>query len=219
MIVFQLMKKIYYFILTIFRIIKYLLSNTKRYSNILLLILIYKPKSIVEIGVYKGKRSKEMIQAAKIFNNDIDYFGFDLFEFFNKSILKKELSKIPNSKKNIYKILSGIAKIKLYSGFTNKTLPLIKNKKIDFIFIDGGHSVNTIKSDWKNCKNLMRKNSICVFDDYYINDKKIIKKFGSNKIIKNISSKKYTKKICMLTDNFIHLGNNLKIKMYYVKKK
>ena len=40
-----------------------------------------------------------MIQAARIFNKNIEYFGFDLFEMINSNIQKKELSKIPNSKK------------------------------------------------------------------------------------------------------------------------
>ena len=151
------MKKIYYLILTFLRILKYLLSNTKRYSNLLFLILIHRPKSIVEIGVYKGFRSKEMIQAAKIFNNDVQFFGFDLFEMINKKILIKELSKIPNSKKNIEENLSKISSVKLFKGYTNKTIPKIKNKKIDFIFIDGGHSVSTIKNDWKNCKYIIKK--------------------------------------------------------------
>ena len=93
------MKKIYYFILTIYRIIKYLFSNTKRYSNILFFVLLYKPKTILEIGVYTGRRAQEMIEAAKVFNEKIEYYGFDLFEMMNDKILKKEMSKIPNSKK------------------------------------------------------------------------------------------------------------------------
>jgi hypothetical protein len=95
------MKKIYYLILTIYRIIKYLLSNTKRYSNILFLVLINRPITILEIGVYTGKRATEMIEAAKVFNNKIEYYGFDLFEMMNDKILKKEFSKIPLSKKKI----------------------------------------------------------------------------------------------------------------------
>ena len=91
-------QKILYIFLTVFRIFKYLLSDTKRYANLLFLILVHKPKSIVEIGIYKGTRSKEMIQAAKIFNKDIEFYGFDLFEMINQKILKKELSKFPNSK-------------------------------------------------------------------------------------------------------------------------
>ena len=157
------MKKIYYLILTIYRIIKYLLSNTKRYSNILFLVLINRPITILEIGVYTGKRATEMIEAAKVFNNKIEYYGFDLFEMMNDKILKKEFSKIPLSKKKIQQKLSKIADVKLFKGYTNKTLPKLKNKKIDFIFIDGGHAVNTIYSDWKNCKNVIKKKYNCSF--------------------------------------------------------
>ena len=46
-----------------------------------------------------------MIETAKIFNKEIDYYGFDLFEdFYKKNIIKKELSKKPLSKKNFKKI-------------------------------------------------------------------------------------------------------------------
>jgi len=37
----------------------------------------------------------------------------------------------------------------------------------DFFFIDGGHSLETIDSDWKNCKRLMHDRSIIVLDDYW----------------------------------------------------
>ena len=82
-----------------------------------------------------------MIQAAKIFNKDIEFYGFDLFEMINQKILKRELSKLPNSKKNVEKDLSKISKVKFFKGHSFKTLSKIKNKKIDFIFIDGGHNL------------------------------------------------------------------------------
>ena len=81
-----------------------------------------------------------MIEAAKIFNNKIKYYGFDLFEELKPDILKKELSKIPVKKKYIYKNLSKIADVKLFKGYTNINLQKLK-KKVDFVFIDGGHSV------------------------------------------------------------------------------
>ena len=40
-----------------------------------------------------------MIQAARVFYDEINYYGFDLFEDFKK-ILKEEHSKTPISKKN-----------------------------------------------------------------------------------------------------------------------
>tara|TARA_B100000989_G_C19395456_1_gene407589 strand:- start:84 stop:743 length:660 start_codon:yes stop_codon:yes gene_type:complete len=211
-------QKISYIFLTFFRIFKYLLSDTKRYANLLFIILAHKPKSIVEIGIYRGTRSKEMIQAAKIFNKDIEFYGFDLFEMINQKILKRELSKFPNSKKNVEKDLSKISKVKLFKGYSFKTLPKIKNKKIDFIFIDGGHAVETIKKDWQNCKILIKKGSIVIFDDYYIGDNKIINKYGCNKIIKSISKKFFEKKLCKFTDNFMNNGKKLRIKMFYLKK-
>ena len=211
-------QKIFYIFLTIFRIFKYLISDTRRYSNLLFLILLHRPKSIVEIGIYKGIRSKEMLQAAKIFRKKVKFYGFDLFEMINKKILKKELSKFPNSKKSIEKNLSKISDVKLFKGYTFNTLPKIKNKKIDFIFIDGGHSVETIKKDWHNCENLIKKKSIVVFDDYYLGDNRIINKYGCNKIIASISEKVYEKKFCKFTDTFMSNGKKLKIKMFYLKK-
>ena len=93
------MSKIFFFILTILRILKYLLSKKKRYSNLLINILIERPKSILEVGVYNGNRALEMIQAARVFYDEINYYGFDLFEDFKKKILKEEHSKTPISKK------------------------------------------------------------------------------------------------------------------------
>tara|TARA_B100001057_G_scaffold23449_1_gene21714 strand:+ start:1880 stop:2527 length:648 start_codon:yes stop_codon:yes gene_type:complete len=208
----------YYFILTILRIIKYLISDTKRYSNILSIIFYCKPKSIAEIGVYRGVRSREMIQAAKIFNKNIEYFGFDLFEMINKKIQKKELSKIPYSRKNIQKNLSKHARVKLFKGYTVKTLDKLKNKKVDLIFIDGGHRLSTIKNDWIKSKKFQKKNTIIIFDDYYLNNKKIIKNFGCNQVVNKISDKNYLKKFCIFTDKFIHLGQRLDIKMILLKK-
>ena len=208
----------FYLILTILRIIKYLISDTKRYSNILSIIFYYKPKSIAEIGVYRGVRSREMIQAAKIFNKNIEYFGFDLFEMINKKIQKKELSKIPYTKKDVQNILSKHAKVKLFKGYTKKTLDKLKNKKVDLIFIDGGHRLSTIQNDWIKSKKFQKKNTIIIFDDYYLNNKKIIKNYGCNQVVNKISDKNYTKKFCFFTDKFIHLKQRLDIKMILLKK-
>ena len=205
-------------ILTILRIIKYLISDTKRYSIILSTIFYYRPKSIIEIGVYRGVRAKEMIQAAQIFNKNIEYFGFDLFEMINQKIQKKELSKIPYSKKDIKNNLSKYAKVKLFKGYTSKTLDKLKNKKVDLIFIDGGHRLNTIKNDWNKSKKFQKKNTIIIFDDYYLDNKKIIKNFGCNLVVNKLDEKKYSKKLFFFTDRFVHLKQRLNIKMVLLKK-
>ena len=205
-------------ILTILRIIKYLISDTKRYSIILSTIFYYKPKSIIEIGVYRGVRAKEMIQAAQIFNKNIEYFGFDLFEMINKKIQRKELSKIPYSKKDIKNNLSKYAKVRLFKGYTSKTLDKLKNKKVDLIFIDGGHRLDTIKNDWYKSIKFQKKNTIIIFDDYYLDNKKIIRNFGCNLVVNKIDEKKYSKKLFFFTDRFVHLKQRLNIKMVLLKK-
>ena len=206
-------------ILTILRIIKYLISDTKRYSIILSTIFYYRPKSIIEIGVYRGVRAKEMIQAAQIFNKNIEYFGFDLFEMINKKIQRKELSKIPYSKKDIKNNLSKYAKVRLFKGYTSKTLDKLKNKKVDLIFIDGGHRLDTIKNDWNKSKKFQKKNTIIIFDDYYLDNEKIIRNFGCNLVVNKIDEKKYSKKLFFFTDRFVHLKQRLNIKMVLLKKK
>lgn len=205
-------------ILTILRIIKYLISDTKRYSIILSTIFYYRPKSIIEIGVYRGVRAKEMIQAAQIFNKNIEYFGFDLFEMINKKIQRKELSKIPYSKKDIKNNLSKYAKVRLFKGYTSKTLDKLKNKKVDLIFIDGGHRLDTIKNDWYKSIKFQKKNTIIIFDDYYLDNEKIIRNFGCNLVVNKIDEKKYSKKLFFFTDRFVHLKQRLNIKMVLLKK-
>ena len=38
----------------------------------------------------------------------------------------------------------------------------------DFIYIDGGHSFDTIQSDWENLSGFIKENTLIIFDDYYI---------------------------------------------------
>jgi hypothetical protein len=110
------------------------------------------------------------------------------------------------------------ANVELYKGFTKKTLKnFTKNnsKKIDFIFIDGGHSIKTITNDWTYIKKLIHKKSITIFDDYYLNNKRLIKFYGCNKIIDNLENVFQFKKL-LFTDNFFNMNKKLFIKMVKV---
>jgi hypothetical protein len=52
---------------------------------------------IMEIGTYDGEHAKQTIETAKkLFPaNEVEYYGFDLFELFDEHKLKEELSKKP----------------------------------------------------------------------------------------------------------------------------
>ena len=216
--------KIILFLKFLYRVTKYLLGSTKRYSFLLFSVFKTRPSSIIEIGVYNGNRAIELIETAKIFNNKIEYYGFDLFEEFyeTKNMIKKELSKFPLSKRNIQKKLNKLAKIHLFKGDTKKTLPKFarQKKKVDFIFIDGGHSINTIRSDWNAVKKIISKKSLVIFDDYYEIKKKILNKYGCNNVISSLSAKAFKSKKFILGDTFYDkfLNERKKIYMISVKK-
>ena len=190
--------------------IKYSLSKYSRYKYIFKTILEIKPKTILEIGVYKGKRSSEMINLAQSINDNIEFYGFDLFEKITKKKIKSELSKNPFSKNKLFKKLNHSfpsSKINLIQGDTTLTLKKFKpRRKISFVFIDGGHSIKTIKKDWLNIKKLINKKSVVIFDDYYENNE-ISKKFGCKKIIEKLE-KKFDSKIFPSTD-FVKVGSKL----------
>ena len=94
--------------------------------------------------------------------------------------------------------LSRVAKIlapfphKLIMGNTRKTLPKFKPERpIDFVFIDGGHSVETIQSDWENVEKLMHENTVVIFDDYYDDTEKV----GCKTIVDSLDEKYSVEKI------------------------
>ncbi len=207
------------------RLVRYFFSDTKRYSFLLWQVFKNKPKSIIEVGVYNGRRAIELIETAKIFNKKINYYGFDLFEDFykKKKMIEKESSKFPLSKKQIERKINFLKNIKLIKGNTRITLQKFskKIKKVDFVFLDGGHSLTTIKSDWKHTKKMISSNSIVVFDDYYETIDNLKNKFGCNKVIDSLSNKKYVISKNETGDIFFdkYFNVNKKIFMVSVKKK
>jgi ribosomal protein L14E/L6E/L27E len=192
--------------------LKYSLSRYSRYKYLFLEIYKSQPTSLIEIGVYKGIRSLEMIKLLKNFKKKLFFYGFDLFEDITSKKIKMELSKRSIPVNQIKKNLSDNLKnenihIKLIKGDTKKSLKRFKiKKKIDFVFIDGGHSIETIRNDWLNIQKLINKKSIVIFDDYY-EDKKISKKFGCKKIIDNLD-KKFEARIFPSTD-FVKVKSKL----------
>ena len=54
----------------------------------------------------------------------------------------------------------------------------------DFVFIDGGHSVETITSDWLWVSRIINPGAVVVFDDYYKPERE---GFGCNRIVENIT--------------------------------
>ena len=158
-------------------------------ANILLdQIEIYKPKNFIEVGVFQGVTSRNVCEKLYEINKEKFLFhGIDIFEDTNINIDNKEMTikhnKISNPfkhlvfniilKKNLFSIdsiYSFLKKFKnnvqLYKGFSETQLPKIDMSKIDMVFLDGGHSYETVRSDLSLILKGIKKNKIIICDDY-----------------------------------------------------
>ena len=155
--------------------IKYFLgiwNEPKRYRQLYSQISYIRAKNIMEIGTWRGKRAKSMIlEAQKYFpREEVSYYGFDLFETLSSETMNAEFSKQPPLMETVRNELSKTgAQITLYKGDTKKVLPKAVSSlpKMDFIFIDGGHSLETVRNDWNHASRLMHSGTIIIFDDYW----------------------------------------------------
>lgn len=132
----------------------------------------------LEVGTYNGKRAADL---CRYWREQTDgwfaYIGFDLFEDLTPEMSKAELSKstLPPSRAEVQANLRRAgARTTLIKGNTRDTIPTfvdaMKGQVVpDLIFIDGGHSLDTIASDWAALSQLMGESTRVVFDDYYEN--------------------------------------------------
>lgn len=164
------------------------MAKPQRYDQILKIIDQIKPKKIVEVGVFNGDRAVLMSKTALKHNKDVEYVGYDLFEEANHMTNTEEM----NAKKN--HSMSYVAdklgafqrdnigfKFHLIKGNTRETLGG-KTIEADFAYIDGGHTVETIRNDYDALKTC----PVVVFDDYYKDSEFDLDKVGCNKLIEEL---------------------------------
>lgn len=174
-----------------------------RYDQIFDEIKINQPKKIMEVGTWNGKRAEEMIRTASKYHSieQIQYFGFDLFDSMDQDTYKHEVSKIPPSKSEVYNRLSKTgAKINLIEGYTNETMHNIAHlPKMDFIYIDGGHAQETVLNDWNCSKKMMHEKTVVIFDDYWHN-----RNDGPKVVIDSINRDEYKIEMLPIVDVFFN---------------
>lgn len=151
-----------------------------RYVQLLDAVREAAPKSIVEVGTWNGERAQQMLNLAP---SGCKYYGFDLFEEATKATDAAEMNVKPHYFIDaVYDRLSSWD-VQLFKGNTRETLKWFKPEtKIDFVWLDGGHSVETIRSDWENLKPHLSDNAWVFFDDYYTGPIDT-SKFGCNLIV------------------------------------
>lgn len=162
-----------------------------RYSNLLRKMdeLIKRSYTLVylEVGTFNGVRAINLLDyfLGTDANRQARYIGFDLFEDMTVEMSKAEFSKstLPLSTTAIQKQFNDTLKKKygnrfvdarLYKGNTKQTIAEWKNDAArlvepNFIFIDGGHSLETIESDFRNLEEYAVGSNVFLMDDYYVN--------------------------------------------------
>ncbi len=182
-------------------------------DNFLSLVEEYNPKNVLEIGVFCGVTSRNICELLKTnFGSDFRYYGLDLFGSTKTSSVDEiepkflENQKFSNPLKTIYynfikkeNLNSKISvqnflkkfsqNIELIEGDTRVTLEKVPLSEIDFVFLDGGHSYDTVLSDLQKLYDNMKNNSKIVCDDFAGITKiesveKAIKDFANNNKIK-----------------------------------
>ena len=148
----------------------------------------YKPKKFLEVGVLEGATARNVCEIMyKLYGNDFNYFGIDLFGHDMSANNEKEFTPISNKYSNPFKFiyfnfilrhhpnsLEGVNyllkkfnnSVNLYQGYSKNLLRKINLQSIDFVFLDGGHSYETVKEDLDILLENLKRNSVVVLDDY-----------------------------------------------------
>ena len=164
-----------------------------RYDQLYPIINIVTPTSILEVGTWNGVRAILMMTRALQHRDKVSYSGFDLFEGGTPETDTEEMNvKKHFSEGEVHENLmkwagtlpaSKTVNVRLHRGNTRETLKHVcPAAGVDMVFLDGGHSVETIESDYNN----VRAAKIIVFDDYYRGAEIDINKFGCNKIVEEL---------------------------------
>jgi hypothetical protein len=196
----------------------------KRYRNLFRTIHERRCRCIVEIGTWNGVHAKQMIQTAAVHHpvETIKYLGFDLFEGLTDELLQTELSKRPPAFEEVQRLLTATgANIRLFRGNTRITLPSSVDalREGDLFFIDGGHSVETIRSDWSAIDRALSREATVIFDDYYMNDPSDVPGLGCQTIVNALDRMKYEVTLLDPVDEFPKSWGVLKVRFAQVRKR
>jgi predicted O-methyltransferase YrrM len=148
-----------------------------RYSQLIAACYKAQPAAILEIGTWNGERALQLLQAAP----GARYYGFDLFEDATAATDAEEMNvKRHNALAEVQGRLRGY-RAELFKGNTRATLEQF-DSPVDFVWMDGGHSVETIASDWDNVCRLALPEAEIYLDDYYTGPIDV-ERFGCNKLV------------------------------------
>ena len=143
------------------------------------------PKNFLEIGVFHGVTARNVCELLySIHKEEFKYVGLDLFgendentgevipntkfnnplkHIYFKHILKQDPYSIQAVTYLLKKFKNNIHLIK---GNSNSLLKKMDMSKIDYVFLDGGHAYETVKSDLNYSRPVLANKGTILCDDY-----------------------------------------------------
>lgn len=141
------------------------MARALRYDNVIREIHAVQARRIVEIGTCQGNTAERMIRAA-LSHGGCEYVGFDLFELPPEQELSAR--KPPWPIERVQDRLGRFgADVRLVKGDTRDTLAAAGLQDVDLVFIDGGHSDETVRADFEAVLGFIRAGAPILFDDYW----------------------------------------------------
>ena len=168
-------------------------SGLKKYFGQIFIDLVKerKPQNFLEIGVFTGVTARNICELLSLINNGKFYYlGIDLFEDFEDAVSTEVVPEFLTNKQNfsnplkslfynfllreklnslesVSKFLKKFGKnVELKKGNSLDILKKIDLKIFDMIFVDGGHSYETVKFELSIILKNVNDNCLVICDDY-----------------------------------------------------
>jgi len=114
-----------------------------------------------EIGVYKGRFSKQLLRL----NPNLKLYGIDAWQVYDGY----EDTQDPEHMERIYKearMRLAPYNFKIIIDWSMKAVKRFKDESLDFVYIDGNHSYESVKEDIREWSKKVKKGGIVAGHDY-----------------------------------------------------
>jgi hypothetical protein len=131
------------------------------------LIIEFKPKNCLEIGVYRGQVISLWTLISKLEKQDMRVSGISPFSSLSDSV--SEYMNTIDFYQDVQETFEelDLKKPSFVRGLSSddKAIEYIKSRVWDMVYIDGGHDYEDVLSDYKLCLENIKKGGLIIFDD------------------------------------------------------
>lgn len=126
----------------------------------------YKPKNVLEIGVYRGQILTLWSLISKDLGIESNIFGLSPLKNINDSVSNYiDIDYASDIKQHCKKFNIEVPTIVKELSSSKNGKDFIKSKKWDLIYLDGSHDYEVVKDDFYNSLDSLCENGILVMDD------------------------------------------------------